>query len=72
MVHTCLAATDTLSKQHEIEAAVVDAHSLPLDSQQHWRRPALGPPSSSSRANYVGVLGSELAEAAASAGDEAL
>jgi transketolase len=71
MVHSCLKAADILSKQHGVEATVVDAYSLPLDSAQIL---ALAGPDASIitvEDNYVGGLGSELAEAAASARDHA-
>ena len=71
MVHSCLEAADTLSKQHRVEATVVDAYSLPLDRARYWRWRVRALTIITVEDNYVGGLGSELAEAAASAGDEA-
>jgi transketolase len=71
MVHSCLKAADTLSKQHRLEATVVDAYSLPLDSAPILALTGPGTAIITVEDNYVGGLGSELAEAAASAGDEA-
>jgi transketolase len=70
MVHSCLAAADTLSHQG-VEVTMVDAYSLPLDAASIL---ALAGPAGELIAvedNYVGGLGSELAEAAAAARDEA-
>jgi transketolase len=67
MVHSCLKAADTLAKQHRIEATVVDAYSLPLDCAPIL---ALAGPDDTIitvEDNYVGGVGSELAEAAAGA-----
>jgi transketolase len=66
MVHSCLKAADMLSKQHGVEATVVDAYSLPLDSAQILALAGPDAPIITVEDNYVGGLGSELAEAAAS------
>jgi hypothetical protein len=71
MVHSCLKAADALSRQHGVEATVVDAYSLPLDSAPMLALAGPGAVIVTVEDNYVGGLGSELAEAAASAGDEA-
>ena len=71
MVHSCLKAADELSKLHRVEATVVDAYSLPLDSAPILALAGPGAAIITVEDNYVGGLGSELAEAAASAGDEA-
>jgi transketolase len=71
MVHSCLKAADMLSKQHRVEATVVDAYSLPLDSAPILALAGAGSSIITVEDNYVGGLGSELAEAAASAGDQA-
>ena len=71
MVHSCLKAADAQSKQHRVEATVVDAYSLPLDSAPILALAGPGTTIVTVEDNYVGGLGSELAEAAASAGDEA-
>jgi transketolase len=71
MVHSCLKATDALSKQHGVEATVVDAYSLPLDSAPILALAGPGGAIITVEDNYVGGLGSELAEATASAGDDA-
>ncbi len=71
MVHSCLEAADMLSKQHRVEATVVDAYSLPLDSALILALAGPGAAIITVEDNYVGGLGSELAEAAASTGDEA-
>jgi transketolase len=71
MVHSCLNAADILSKQHRVEATVVDAYSLPLDSAPILALAGAGAAIITVEDNYVGGLGSELAEAAASAGDQA-
>ena len=71
MVHSCLKAADALSRQHGVEATVVDDYSLPLDSAPMLALAGPGAVIVTVEDNYVGGLGSELAEAAASAGDEA-
>ena len=71
MVHSCLKAADALSSQYWVEATVVDAYSLPLDSAPILALAGPGAAIITVEDNYVGGLGSELAEAAASAGDEA-
>jgi transketolase len=71
MVHSCLKAADTLSKQHRVAATVVDAYSLPLDSAPILALAEPGATIITVEDNYVGGLGSELAQAAASVGDEA-
>jgi transketolase len=70
-VHSCLKVADTLSKQHGVEATVVDAYSLPLDSAPILALAGRDASIITVEDNYVGGLGSELAEAAASAGDQA-
>jgi transketolase len=71
MVHSCLQAADLLSNRHRVEATVVDAYSLPLDSAPILALAGRGAAIVTVEDNYVGGLGSELAEAAAAAGDEA-
>jgi transketolase len=71
MVHSCLKAADALAKQQRVEATVVDAYSLPLDAAPILALAGPGAAVITVEDNYVGGLGSELAEAAASAGDEA-
>jgi transketolase len=71
MVHSCLKAADILSKQHGVEATVVDAYSLPLDSTPILALAGSDASILTVEDNYVGGLGSELAEAAASAADPA-
>jgi transketolase len=69
LVHSCLRAAETL-QQRGLAAAVVDAYALPLDAA-----PVLalarnaGAPILTVEDNYVGGIGSELAEAAAEAKD---
>jgi len=69
LVHSCLSAAETL-QQRGLAAAVVDAYALPLDAA-----PVLalarnaGAPILTVEDNYVGGIGSELAEAAAAAKD---
>ncbi|MGO9931400.1 MAG: transketolase [Steroidobacteraceae bacterium] len=70
MVHSCLEAADALSKQHRVEASVVDAYSLPLDSAPILALAGPGAAIITVEDNYVGGLGSELAEAAASVRNE--
>jgi transketolase len=70
MVHSCLKAADVLSKQARVEATVVDAYSLPLDPAPILALADPGAAIITVEDNYVGGLGSELAEAAASSGDE--
>ena len=71
MVHSCLNASDTLSKQHGVEATVVDAYSLPLDTAAILALAGPDVAIMTVEDNYVGGLGSEFAEAATSAGDQA-
>ena len=71
MVHSCLKAADMLAKQHGVESTVVDAYSLPLDSGPILALADAGTTIITVEDNYVGGLGSELAEVAASAGDGA-
>ena len=63
MVHSCLKAADVLSEQHRVEATVVDAYSLPLDSAPILALAGPGAAIITVEDNYVGGLGSELAEA---------
>ena len=65
LVHSCLEAAAVL-EERGIAAAVVDAYSLPLDAEpilEMARR--AGAAVLAVEDNYVGGLGSELAEASA-------
>jgi transketolase len=68
MVHSCLKAADMLSQQHQVEATIIDAYSLPLDCASIFALAGPGAAILAVEDNYVGGVGSELAEAAASAG----
>jgi len=70
LVHSCLKAADRLAAQG-VAAAVVDAYALPLDTGPVLDLAGPGGIILSVEDNYVGGLGSELAEAAAAAGSGA-
>jgi transketolase len=66
LVHSCLKAADALQARG-IEAAVVDAYSLPMDAAPVLALAGQGGAILTVEDNYVGGVGSELAEAAAAA-----
>ncbi|MCO6417403.1 transketolase [Siccirubricoccus sp. KC 17139] len=70
LVHSCLKAADSLASQG-VGAAVVDAYALPMDTGAVLALAGPGGVILTVEDNYVGGLGSELAEAAAAAGDDA-
>jgi transketolase len=69
LVHSCLKAADAL-QQRAVAATVIDAYALPLDTAPllGLARKA-GAPILTVEDSYVGGIGSEIAEAAAAAGD---
>jgi len=68
LVHSCLKAADALQAKG-IEAAVVDAYSLPMESGPVLALAGRDGAILTVEDNYVGGVGSELAEAAAEAKD---
>jgi transketolase len=69
LVHSCLAAAETLG-QRGIAAAVIDAYALPLDAAPVLGLArSVGAPVLTVEDSYVGGIGSELAEAVAASGD---
>ena len=69
LVHSCLSAAETLQKRG-LAAAVIDAYALPLDAAPVLALArSAGAPILTVEDSYVGGIGSELAEAAAAAGD---
>ncbi len=64
LVHSCLEAADKLSARGT-EVAVVDAYSLPMDTSSVLAMARPGGIVLTVEDNYVGGIGSELAEAAA-------
>jgi transketolase len=64
LVHSCLKAAEALADQG-IAATVVDAYALPMDTAPVLALAGQGRAILAVEDNYVGGLGSELAEAAA-------
>lgn len=68
MVHSCLKAAEELAESG-IEVAVVDAYALPMDTTPLFALAGRDGTILTVEDSYVGGLGSELAEAAASSAD---